>query len=196
MPCMRKIAPIALLALTLAACGPAQETPTVEETAPAPAPAPPVPTYPLVEPIAPGQPGGLPDDRTPISEAPFTPQSAQGAANVVQTYFAHIGEGALLQAYGLWGDGGAASNMTLEEFRAGLDRYHQYDAQIGAPGEIEGAAGSLFVQVPVQIYGRLKTGEPFHQRGEVTLRRVNDVPGSTPDQRQWHISGIEVRAVP
>lgn len=196
MPSMKQLASLALIALTLAACGPAQDPAPVEETAPAPAPAPPVPTYPPVEPIAPGLPGGLPDDRTPISEAPFTPQSAQGAANVVQTYFAHISEGAHSQAYGLWGDDGAASNMTLEQFRAGLDRYHQYDAQIGAPGEIEGAAGSLFVKVPVQIYGRLKTGEPFHQRGDVTLRRVNDAPGSTPAQRQWHISGIEVRAVP
>lgn len=45
-----------------------------------------------LDPPAPGAPGGLPDDRTPVSEASFAPDSAQGAANVVQTYYALIGE--------------------------------------------------------------------------------------------------------
>ena len=83
-------------ALALAACSPqkpatppAQFPATVPE-APAPAPTPvPAqdPNAPVEAPV-PGSPAGLPDDRTPISEAPFTPQSAQGAADVVQTYYA------------------------------------------------------------------------------------------------------------
>jgi hypothetical protein len=194
---MKHAAP-ALVCLMLTACGPAPAPPAdapaeVPATPPAP---PPVRDYPLVDPIEPGKPGGLSDDRTPISEAPFTPQSAQGAANVVQTYFAHIGQKDFAQAYPLWGGDGEASGMTEAQFAANLDRYYQYSAHIGAPGEIEGAAGSLYVTVPVQIYGRLKSGEPFHQRGDVTLRRVNDVPGSTERQRLWHIAMIEVMAVP
>src|SRR4051794_5257122 len=61
-----------------------------------------------LNPPAPGTPGGLPDDRTPVSEAPFTPDSAQGAANVVQTYYALIGEGNYARARSLWADGGKA----------------------------------------------------------------------------------------
>jgi hypothetical protein len=32
--------------------------------------------------------------------------------------------------------------------------------------------------------------------GPVTLRRVNDVPGSTEDQRRWHIVKMELTANP
>ena len=194
---MKLIVSAAALALLLAACGPAPAPPPTE-SAPAPAQpaAPPPPSYPPVEPIAPGQPGGLPDDRTPISEAPFTPTSAQGAANVVQTYFAHIGQKDYAAAYALWSGNGEASNMTAQQFTDSFARYYEYRAQVGAPGEIEGAVGSLYVTVPVQIYGRLATGEEFHQRGDAVLRRINDVDGSTESQRQWHISMIEVKAVP
>jgi membrane-bound inhibitor of C-type lysozyme len=135
-----------------------------------------------VEPPKPGTPGGLPDDRTPVSEAPFTPQSAQGAANVVQTYYALLGEGKAAEAGKLRGDGQAPD----------LSSYAEYHAQVGGPGQIEGAAGSLYVEVPVVIYGRLKTGAEVHQSGKAVLRRVNDVPGSTPAQRRWHIERIEL----
>ena len=98
-----------------------------------------------VTPPPPGSPGGLPDDRTPVSEAGFTPQSAQGAANVVQTYFALVADKKYPEAWALWSDGGKASGMAAKDFAASFDKYESYNAQIGAPGEIEGAAGSLYV---------------------------------------------------
>ena len=193
---MKPAAAFAVL-MALVACRPAEQPaePALPAAAPAEAPAQPT-SYPAVEPIAPGQPGGFPDDRTPLSEAPFTATSAQGAANVVQTYFAHIGQKDYASAYALWSGDGEASGMTSEQFIAGFDRYYEYRGQSAGPSEIEGAAGSLFVTVPVQIYGRLKTGEEFHQYGEATLRRINDVPGSTESQRQWHIARIDTKPVP
>jgi hypothetical protein len=151
---------------------------------------------PPVSPPAPGEPGGLPDDRTPISEAPFTPTSAQGAANVVQTYYALLGEHRYDDAWKLWTQAGEGSGMTAQAFTASFDQYESYNANIGAPGQIEGAAGSLFVSVPVVIYGRRKSGEEVHEIGEATLRRVNDVPGSTPEQRTWHIYKIDLKPSP
>lgn len=148
-----------------------------------------------VEPPAPGTPGGLTDDRTPVSEAPFSPQSPQAAADVVQTYYAHLGHQAYGKAWALWRDGGKASGYaTAEAFAKSFDRYAQYDAQVGGPGPMEGAAGSSYVTVPVVIYGRLKTGAEVHEKGAATLRRVNDVPGSTPEQRTWRIAKIETKA--
>ncbi len=138
---------------------------------------------PPVEPPAPGTPGGLPDDRTPISEAPFTPESAQGAANVVQSFYAYLSSGRTAEAAKLMRDA-APPDVTA---------YSSYDAQVGAPGEIDGAAGSLFVEVPLVIYGRLKTGQEVHQSGKAVLRRTNDVPGSTPEQRAWRIERIELK---
>lgn len=147
-------------------------------------------------PPAPGAPGGLPDDRRPVSEGPFTPQSAQGAANVVQTYYALVAEKKYPEAWALWSDGGKASGMAAKDFAASFDKYESYNAQIGAPGEIEGAAGSLYVEVPVVIYGKLKTGGPVHMKGEVRLRRVNDVPGATPAQLNWHIAETALKPSP
>lgn len=145
-----------------------------------------------VEPPAPGTPGGLPDDRTPLAEGPIAPNSAQGAAQVVQSYYALIGSGRYAQAWGLWSDGGKASGKTQAQFVASFAPYASYHAQVGGPGDIEGAAGSLYVETPVVIYGAFRDGRALHQSGKVTLRRVNDVPGSTPEQRRWHIASIEL----
>lgn len=136
-----------------------------------------------VQPPAPGTPGGLPDDKTPLSEAPFTPTSAQGAAKVVQTYYALIEDGKYAQAAKMRRDG-QGDDFAL---------YATYHAQVGGPGEAEGGAGSLYIEVPVVIYGRYKTGAELHQSGKVTLRRVNDVDGSTTAQRLWHIHTIALK---
>jgi hypothetical protein len=176
--------------LVLSSCGRQPEQPrhvARETSADASAP---------VSPPEPGTPGGLPDDRTPISEAPFSPTSAQGAGNVLQTYYAFIGEGRYNDAWKLWAQSGAGTGMSAEAFAASFAQYSSYNANIGAPGEIEGAAGSLFVSVPVVIYGRKKSGEEVHQLGEATLRRVNDVPGSTPEQRAWHVFRIDLKPSP
>lgn len=134
-------------------------------------------------PPAPGAPGGLPDDRTPISEAPFAPTSAQGAANVVQTYYALVESGRVEEA----------ARLTVSGELFDVKPYDTYHAEIGAPGAIEGAAGALYVEVPVVIYGRLATGKEFHHAGRAILRRVNDVPGATPEQLRWRISWIDLK---
>ncbi|MBU2151226.1 MAG: MliC family protein [Alphaproteobacteria bacterium] len=136
-----------------------------------------------VEPPAPGTPGGLPDDRTPLDERPFTPESAQGASNVLQTYYALVESGRTAEAAKLRVDG-------REE---DLKPFASLHAQTGGPGQIEGAAGSLFVEVPVVLYGRYATGGEYHASGKATLRRVNNVPGATAEQLKWRIEKIEVK---
>ena len=133
-----------------------------------------------------------PPDRTPVSEAPFTETSAQGAANVVQTYYALIEGGRAADAWRLWGGGGEASNLSQAAFAERLRRYRDYHAEVFAPGEMEGAAGSSYVDVPVRTYGHSADGRAFSRRGTVTLRRVNDVPGSTAEQRRWHLYRSDV----
>ena len=135
-----------------------------------------------LSPPAPGEPGGLPDDRTPIAEGPIDPKSAQGAGQVLQRYFALLEAGKAGEADGFWSDSGARA-----DFARRLSRYREVHANIGGPGSMEGAAGSSYVDFPVQLYGRMKDGTEFNARGTMTLRRVNDVPGSTAEQRQWHI---------
>ena len=191
-----KAAAVALpLVLLLAACKPAPAPPPPEPAPVLPAGlnAPPR-SYPPVEPIAPGQPGGLAGDRTFVIEGPIDPKSAQGAAQVVQTYFADIEAKDFAGAQALWNGDGDVGAMTPQQFADSFMPYQEYHAQIGAPGQMEGAAGSSYVVVPVQIYGRLKAGEAFHLLKMVQLRRVNDVDGATPEQLRWHITTLDAEA--
>ncbi|KTF67987.1 hypothetical protein ACNFJ7_13985 [Sphingomonas sp. HT-1] len=189
----------ALLAVSLAACSsggePAGEGNAAFNALPAANAVQPdnaeAPLEPL-SPPAPGQPGGLPDDRTPVSEAPFTPDSAQGAANVVQTYYALIEAGRYADAWALWSDGGKASGGDAAQFATRFATYSEYHANVGAPGAIEAGAGQRYVTVPVQVYARIRaTGKPFYQLGAVTLHRTGDIDGATPEQRQWRIRAIK-----
>lgn len=145
---------------------------------------------PPLNPPAPGTPGGLDNDMTPVSEAPFTPDSAQGAANVVQTYYALVEQGKYAEAYKLWEPGAAG---TPDTFTASFAKYSEVHANIGAPGDVDAGAGQRYVTVPVQLYGRLKEGgKPFNLRGSVTLHRT-EVDGATPEQKAWHIRSADLK---
>jgi hypothetical protein len=129
-----------------------------------------------------------PNARTPLAEprGPIDPKSAEAAGQVVQHYGALIEQKRFAEARPLWGDPAAAGT-----FETRLKGYSEVHLEIGNPGDMEGAAGSIYITVPVILYGDTKAGAPFKCSGAVTLRRVNDVPGSTQEQRRWHISSIE-----
>jgi hypothetical protein len=137
---------------------------------------------------APGTEAGLPDDRTPLAQpkGAMDPKSAEAAGQVVQSLGALIEQNKFTQAAALWEDSKAAAAFTNR-----FDHYREVHLQVGKPGNMEGAAGSSYVTVPVSIYGTTAGGTPFKCGGGATLRRVNDVPGSTASQRQWHIRSIE-----
>ncbi|MBS0482978.1 MAG: hypothetical protein JSR96_12710 [Proteobacteria bacterium] len=90
-------------------------------------------------------------------------------------------------AYGYWGDHGAASGLTLDQFTAQWGRLGQPDLEIGK-GRSEGAAGSSFYTAPVTL---IDGGRRI--KGEVVLRRVNDVDGATPEQLRWHIESTTLK---
>ena len=193
------VLPVVLPGLLVAACS--QPAPTgnvatvtnvveVNETvvaAPSPEP---------LRPAEPGQPGGLVADKTPISEAPFAADSPQGAANVVQTYYALIGEGKYAEAWTLWGDGGKASGQTADAFVASFAKYSEYHANVGAPGREDAGAGQRYVTVPVQAYARLKDGKPAYWIGSVVLHRTADIDGATAADKTWHIKSIDLKPAP
>ena len=194
---MKRIWTSLSLAAALAGCG-TQQPPADENLAEAgatpandQAPA----SMPSPDAIGPGVPGGLPDDRTPVEEGPIDPKSAQGAGQVMQRFGGLLEQRKFAEARQLWSDGGKASGLSEAEFIAANDKYAEIHSEVGAPGQMEGAAGSAYVDIPFRLYGTLKTGKPFNLVGQVTLRRVNDVPGSTEEQRRWHIyrSGLKPR---
>lgn len=144
-----------------------------------------------LKPPAPGTPGGLPLEATPAVEGTIDPASAQGAAQLVQGYYGLLEEGRFADAQDIWRDGTVQGDEDPAVFARRFALLSEIHANIGAPGAPEGAAGSLYVTVPVQIYARIKAnGKPYYALRSVVLRRVNDVPGSTAEQRRWHIDRI------
>lgn len=129
------------------------------------------------------QPGGPP----PVAEAPADARSPQAAAAVLRRYFALADAGQWDEAEDLWWDEGRA-----ETFAAELRRFGEFEPSIAAPGRVEGAAGSVYVSVSLQL---LRNSSSLSD-GTAVLRRVNDVPGSTARQRQWRIDRITLQPPP
>src|SRR3546814_14408043 len=75
-----------------------------------------------LNPPAPGERGGLADDKTPVSEAPFTETGAQGAANVVQIYYALLDAKQYEQAWNYWKDEGHDKVSTLDQFKESANK--------------------------------------------------------------------------
>ena len=144
-----------------------------------------------LRPPEPGTPGGLPPDAAPIEEGSIDPKGPQGAAQVVQGYYGLLEERRFDDAQDLWNQTGAVGAEDDEAFARRFRNFSEIHAHVGAPSEMEGAAGSLYVTVPVQVYGRLAAnGKPWYVLRQVTLRRVNDVPGASEADRRWHIETI------
>ncbi len=61
------------------------------------------------------------------------------------------------------------------------------------PGDAEGGAGSIYLELPVRVDAILRSGAHQHFVGSYTLRRVNDVDGSTAAQRRWHIESATLK---
>jgi hypothetical protein len=120
-------------------------------------------------------------------------KSREAAIAVLRDYFAAIAEHRYADAWRLWSESGRASGISEATFAARFDAYRSYRGTVGAPGQMEGAAGSSYLDIAVDVTGQLKAGERFNRSGTMTLRRVNDVPGATPEQLQWRIyrSGVE-----
>ena len=133
-------------------------------------------------------PGTGPDARTPLGEPKkaIDPKSIEAAGQVVQHYGALIEQKRWSEAAGLWDNRSAA-----DDFAEALKADRDLHLEIGELGSSEGAAGSIYLVIPVMFYGDDQGGTSFRRSAEITLRRVNDVPGSTEAQRRWHIERID-----
>ena len=121
--------------------------------------------------------------------------SAGRAVAWIQGYYAAINEHRYRDAYAHWARGGQASGKSFEEFQKGFAETKQVELTVGTPGPIEGAAGSRYVQVPVRIEARTRSGVLQRFEGTYTLR-LSVVDGATPEQRSWHFESAAIHSVP
>jgi NAD(P)-dependent dehydrogenase (short-subunit alcohol dehydrogenase family) len=115
--------------------------------------------------------------------------------DVLREYYAAIDARDFRRAYALWGNDGAASGQSFDEFVAGFASTAHVTVEIGKVGRLEGAAGSRFVEVPVTITARKTDGTPQRFSGSYSLRRTV-VDGSTTAQRRWHLYAAKISASP
>ena len=119
--------------------------------------------------------------------------SAQGAANLIRHYYADLNRGDFRAAYLRWGNEGQNSSQSFDDFKRGFAKTASTTVEVGTPGDGEGAAGSIYIDVPVTVRAQLKDGSKQTFTGQYSLRRVNDVPGSTQAQRRWHIYTADLK---
>jgi hypothetical protein len=122
----------------------------------------------------------------PTPRPTIDPKSSAAAEELVRGFVALINSGKLDDAYMLLGPNAPSRS----EFDKQFNGYSHLHASQGTAGDQEGAAGSIYVSVPLTISGD-QDGKHIDRSADAVLRRVNDVPGSTEAQRHWHIERID-----
>lgn len=116
---------------------------------------------------APQAPAARPEDKA------VEDYRSDDAAAVLRAYYAAIAAGDYTAAWALRSGRDAKG---LEQFETSFADFAEYRADIGIPGQVVSASGASYVDIPVQIHGRRRSGEPFVTAGTVTLRRAEDGP--------------------
>lgn len=132
---------------------------------------------------------------TPTKSISSAEPSGQTAAQVVRSYYSAIAHKDYSQAYSAWGNSGSDSQQSFEQFKQGFANTASTSVEVGKPSDSGGAAGSTYVEIPVTVRATTINGTQQQFQGHYVLRRVNDVPGSTAAQRQWHLYSADLTPV-
>ena len=97
-------------------------------------------------------------------------------------------------AYHLWAQEGRVSGQTFAAFKSGFADTAATFVRVTGPARTEGAAGTVYAAVPVEVRARLKGGQLQHFAGEYILRRNNTGTGD-PASWLWHIDRAALRPV-
>ncbi|QSX75087.1 hypothetical protein HIV01_000465 [Lysobacter arenosi] len=147
-------------------------------------------------PIVPTDETGQPIPGTDVAPdgAATSEPTAQDAMAVVRDYYAAINGRDFDRAYALWSDSGRASGQTSQQFADGFKDTSGVSVEILAPGAVDAAAGSRFIEVPVAMTATAADGSQRKFVGAYTLRRAV-VDGATAEQRAWRIGSADIREV-
>lgn len=121
--------------------------------------------------------------------------SPGAAADVVRHYYAAIDARDFRRAYVLWDGDGAASGRTFAAFAGGFANTAHVAVDLGAPGAIDAAAGSRYIEIPVTVRAITRDGAAQRFAGSYVLRR-SEVDGATEAQRRWRFYSAKLREQP
>ncbi len=114
------------------------------------------------------------------------PKSNAAAEDLVRGFVRLLNAGRFNDAYMLLGP----SALPRSAFDQRFARYSNLSVVAGKAGDQGGAAGSIYVSVPLTVDATVD-GKRHSRSATAVLRRVNDVAGSTEAQRHWHIERID-----
>jgi hypothetical protein len=179
------VAALAALSLGLAACERKAPEVAPTEAAPAfPASAPPPEIAPAPVHSAPSAPA-TPRDSEPSLDAGAL-NERRDPDRLLRYYAAALAARDWAAAAKAWGPD---SGVTAATLKAAYDRPEAPRLELGK-GEVEGAAGSLYYEAPVSQ----RFGGATPERGNLILRRANDVPGASAEQERWRIERSTIGA--
>jgi hypothetical protein len=136
-----------------------------------------------------------PDTSSASPEATVrTEPGAKEAVSILEAYYAAINRRDYERAHRYWSGDGSASGQSLEQFRKGFADTAAVEIQIGTPGRIDPAAGSRYIEIPIEITATTIAGKTQRFRGNYVLRR-SVVDGATAEQRQWRINSAKIARV-
>ena len=125
-------------------------------------------------------------------QLPIDPEATP--ETVIREYYAAIRRGDYRLAYRLWNDNGRASGQTYRAFASGFENTATTSVTIGAPSGIEGAAGSQFITLPVEIDAVTRDGKEQRFRGNYRLKRIL-VDGAGAEGRAWRIYSADIEEI-
>lgn len=131
----------------------------------------------------------LPD--TAATDAAAAEPTPEAAVAVLRDYYEAINSGDFGRAYVLWSDEGRASGQSLQQFASGFVDTTGVSVEMQAPGRVDAAAGSRYIEVPVTITATHRDGSQHRFVGKYVLRRAV-VDGATPEQRAWRIASADL----
>lgn len=128
-----------------------------------------------------------PAQTSPLKASPQDSRSeSEEAVAVIQRYYNAIDRRDYEQAYRTWQGNGSASRQTFEAFKNGFAETASTQVKLGEPGQVEGAAGSQYITVPITLLATTQSQTVQQFKGTYVLRR-SLVDGTSTDQRSWHI---------
>jgi hypothetical protein len=114
-----------------------------------------------------------------------------GPREVMVSYYSLIAQHNYHAAFRLWAireDGTNGAGQSEARFATGYRQTRSVSAEVGAEGEGDGAAGTIYVPVPVRVTAHTTSGRTQVFSGQYTLRK-SDVKGGDP---HWKIHSAKL----
>ncbi|HEX8193771.1 MAG TPA: hypothetical protein VF552_12815 [Allosphingosinicella sp.] len=92
----------------------------------------------------------------------------EAAAGTLRAYYAHIGRGDYRAAWALREQ---RPGLDFARFAVSFDIYADYHADVGTPSYPAAQGDWVWIDAPVQTWGRRKDGERFGSVGRVLMKR-------------------------